>query len=337
MSGSVRKFFRGPAGRTCFCIVTAALLAAAMLFSLRFGALKLSAWEILRLLWERPEGINSQIIINIRLPRILLGALSGSCLAASGTILQGVMRNPLASPGIIGVSAGAGLAGILVMLALPQFSVLLVPAAFGGALLTAVLVYTLAWKRGASPVRLILAGVAVSAMLGAFSSAILLFNAEKAGGVLDFSIGSLSARSWLQLKQTGVYMLIGLGGAAALSSKLNILALGDEVAAGLGMDVEKVRFQAIAVAALLAASAVSVVGLLGFVGLIAPHIVRLVTGGDNRFLIPGAALFGGLMVVGCDAVGRLVMAPSELPVGIIMALLGPPFFLWLLRRHRYGA
>ena len=308
-----------------------------MVLSLRFGALKLSTTEILRLLWEQPEGINTQIIINIRLPRILLGALTGACLAAAGTILQSIMRNPLASPGIIGVSAGAGLAGILVMLAFPQFSVLLVPAAFCGALLTAVLVYLLAWKRGASPVRLILAGVAVSAMLGAFSSTILLFNAEKAGGILDFSIGSLSARSWLQIRQAGFYMGLGLAGAVVLGAKLNILALGDEVASGLGMNVERVRFQAIAVAALLAASAVSVAGLLGFVGLIAPHIVRLVTGSDNRFLVPGSALFGGLMVVSCDAAGRMVIEPAELPVGIIMALLGPPFFLWLLRRQRYGA
>ena len=333
----VPKFLHSTAGRTGFCIVTALLLALSMVLSLRFGALKLPTMEILRLLWERPEGINTQILINIRLPRILLGALTGGCLAAAGTILQSVMRNPLASPGIIGVSAGAGLAGILVMLVLPQFSLLLVPAAFCGALLTAVLVYLLAWKRGASPVRLILAGVAVSAMLGAFSSAILLFNAEKAGGVLDFSIGSLSARSWLQIRQAGVYMGIGFAGALALSSKLNVLALGDEVAAGLGMNVERVRFLAIAAAALLAASAVSVAGLLGFVGLIAPHIVRLAIGGDNRFLVPGAALFGGLMVVACDAAGRMVMEPAELPVGIIMALLGPPFFLWLLRRHRYGA
>ena len=331
------KFLHSAAGRTCFCIVTALLLAAAMVLSLRFGALKLGTMEILRLLWERPEGIDTQIIINIRLPRILLGALTGACLAAAGTILQSIMRNPLASPGIIGVSAGAGLAGILVMLAFPQFSVLLVPAAFCGALLTAVLVYTLAWKRGASPVRLILAGVAVSAMLGAFSSTILLFNAEKAGGILDFSIGSLSARSWLQIRQAGIYMGLGLLGAVALGPKLNILALGDEVATGLGMNVERVRFQAIAAAALLAASAVSVAGLLGFVGLIAPHIVRLVTGSDNRFLVPGSALFGGLMVVACDAAGRMVIEPAELPVGIIMALLGPPFFLWLLRRQRYGA
>ena len=172
-------------------------------------------------------------------------------------------------------------------------------------------------------------------MLGAFSSTILLFNAERAGGILDFSIGSLSARSWHQIRQVGLYMLSAFLAAFSLGGKLNILALGDEVAIGLGLKTERVRFLLIATAALLAASAVSVAGLLGFVGLIAPHIMRMMMGSDNRFLLPASALFGALMVVSCDTIGRLVLDPSELPVGIIMALMGPPFFLWLLRRHRY--
>ena len=328
---------RTTAGRFAVNFALLALLALVMLVSMRFGSLKLTFAEIVGTLWNRPDGINGQIIFNIRLPRILLGALVGGSLAAAGTILQGVMRNPLASPGIIGVSAGGGLGGILVMLVLPQFGYLLVPAAFGGALVTAVLVYLLAWKRGVNPVRLILAGVAVSAMLGAFSSTILILNAEKAGGVLDFTIGSLSARSWPQIEQVAPYMAAGFAVALMLGQKLNILTLGDEVATGLGMRVERTRFLLLAVAALLAASAVSVAGLLGFVGLIAPHIVRIVIGSDNRFLIPASALFGGIMVVGCDTVGRMAMYPSELPVGVIMSLLGPPFFLWLLRRHSYEA
>mgnify|MGYP002557282609 FL=1 len=331
----LRTVLRSSAGRIGIILLLAVLLALAVLLSLAVGSLKLSAGEIISILWNRPDGINYQILFNIRLPRILLGALVGGCFAVSGTILQGVMRNPLASPGIIGVSAGGGLAGILVMLALPQFGFLLVPAAFCGSLATALLVYLLAWKRGVSPVRLILAGVAVSAMLGAFSSTILLFNAERAGGILDFTIGSLSARSWQQIGQVGGYMAFAFLLAFFFGGKLNILALGDEVATGLGLRVERVRFLLIGTAALLAAAAVSVAGLLGFVGLIAPHIVRMLIGSDNRFLLPASALFGALMVVSCDTVGRIVMEPSELPVGIIMALMGPPFFLWLLRRHPY--
>lgn len=331
----LKSVFRTAAGRGASLVLLLLLLAAAILLSLSVGSLKLPLSEIISTLWNRPEGVNYQILFNIRLPRILLGAMVGGCFAVAGAILQGVMRNPLASPGIIGVSAGGGLAGIIVMLVLPQFGALLVPAAFCGSLATALLVYLLAWKRGVSPVRLILAGVAVSAMLGAFSSTILLFNAERAGGILDFSIGSLSARSWHQIRQVGLYMLSAFLAAFSLGGKLNILALGDEVAIGLGLKTERVRFLLIATAALLAASAVSVAGLLGFVGLIAPHIMRMLIGSDNRFLLPASALFGALMVVSCDTLGRLVMDPSELPVGIIMALMGPPFFLWLLRRHRY--
>ena len=331
----LKSVFRTAVGRGASLVLLLLLLAAAILLSLSVGSLKLPLSEIISTLWNRPEGVNYQILFNIRLPRILLGAMVGGCFAVAGAILQGVMRNPLASPGIIGVSAGGGLAGIIVMLVLPQFGALLVPAAFCGSLATALLVYLLAWKRGVSPVRLILAGVAVSAMLGAFSSTILLFNAERAGGILDFSIGSLSARSWHQIRQVGLYMLSAFLAAFSLGGKLNILALGDEVAIGLGLKTERVRFLLIATAALLAASAVSVAGLLGFVGLIAPHIMRMLIGSDNRFLLPASALFGALMVVSCDTIGRLVMDPSELPVGIIMALMGPPFFLWLLRRHRY--
>lgn len=331
------KALRTNSGRLAVVVFLALLLVGAMLLSLRFGSLKLSFGEILETLFQRRDGIDYQIVFNIRLPRVLLGAMVGASLAVAGTILQGVMRNPLASPGIIGVSAGGGLAGILVMLALPQFGAFLVPAAFCGSLGTAVLVYLLAWRRGVNPVRLILAGVAVSSMLGAFSSTILLLNAEQAGGVLDFTIGSLATRSWPQIRQAGPYMAAGLAAALFLSRRLNILALGDEVAAGLGIRVEQTRLLLLTSAALLAASAVSVAGLLGFVGLIAPHIVRIVIGTDNRFLVPGSALFGAAMVVGCDTAGRMVMEPSELPAGVIMSLLGPPFFLWLLRRHSYEA
>lgn len=314
-----------------------ALCVLAFMFSVRFGELRLGLPEIVSTLWRHDGGLDYQILWHIRLPRVLLGALVGASFAVSGVILQGVLRNPLASPGIIGVSAGGGLAGIVVMVLLPRHGGAMVPAAFVGALLAVLLVYVLSWKRGVSTIRLILAGVAVSAMLGAFSSAVLLFNAEKAGGVLDFTIGSLSARSWRHVEQVWPYMALGLLAAQALGSRLNILALGDDVAVGLGLQVERVRVVLLATAALLAAAAVSVVGLLGFVGLIAPHIARMLIGSDNRFLLPAAALLGATLVMACDSVGRVVMPPSELPVGIIMAMLGPPFFLWLLRKVTYEA
>ena len=332
MNGTARIGFR-----VLLLVLLAVLLLAVLLLGLRYGSLELTVGEILRELTHPGDTVEYQILVNIRLPRVLLGALVGAGLAVSGAILQGVMRNVLAAPGIIGISAGGGLAGVVVLLAVPAWSPWLIPAAFLGALATALLVYVLAWRGGADPVRLILAGVAVSSMLGAISSAILLFNAEKVAGVLDFTIGSLSTRSWPQLELVWPYLVFGLLGAWLLAGRLNILALGDEVAAGLGLRVERTRLVLLAVAALLAAAAVSVVGLLGFVGLIAPHLVRLLVGGDHRFLIPGSALFGAALVAGCDTIGRLALDPSELPVGVIMSLLGPPFFLYLLRRGRREA
>lgn len=311
----------------------AAVLAVVMMLSVGYGVMEMSWIDIIRTLFSRSDSIEFQIIYNLRLPRTLLGALVGAALAVAGVILQAVMRNPLASPGIIGVSSGAGLAAVVALMIFPALSGWLIPVAFGGAFITATAVYLLAWKRGVEPVRLLLAGVAVSSLLGAMSTAIMLFNSEKVAGILDFAIGSLSTRSWPQLELVAPYIIAGLAVAVIIAPKLNILGLGDEIAVGLGMNVERMRLCFIALAALLAGAAVSVVGLLGFVGLIAPHIVRMIIGGDSKFLIPGAAIFGAVLVVGSDTAGRVVIAPEELPLGIIMALLGPPFFLWLLRRR----
>lgn len=311
----------------------AAVLAVVMMLSVGYGVMEMSWIDIIRTLFSGGDSIEFQIIYNLRLPRTLLGALVGAALAVAGVILQAVMRNPLASPGIIGVSSGAGLAAVVALMIFPALSGWLIPVAFGGAFITATAVYLLAWKRGVEPVRLLLAGVAVSSLLGALSTAIMLFNSEKVAGILDFAIGSLSTRSWPQLELVAPYIIAGLAVAVIIAPKLNILGLGDEIAVGLGMNVERMRLCFIALAALLAGAAVSVVGQLGFVGLIAPHIVRMIIGGDSKFLIPGAAIFGAVLVVGSDTAGRVVIAPEELPLGIIMALLGPPFFLWLLRRR----
>ena len=311
----------------------AIILIAVMMLSVGCGVMDMSWGDIIKTLFASNNSIEFQIIYNLRLPRTLLGALVGAALAVAGVILQAVMRNPLASPGIIGVSSGAGVAAVTALMIFPALSGWLIPIAFSGAFVTAMAVYLLAWKRGVEPVRLLLAGVAVSSLLGAISTAIMLFNSEKVAGILDFAIGSLSTRSWPQLELVAPYIIAGLAVAFIIAPKLNVLGLGDEIAVGLGMNVERMRLGFIALAALLAAAAVSVAGLLGFVGLIAPHIVRMLIGGDSKFLIPGAAVFGAVLVVGSDTAGRVVIAPEELPLGIIMALLGPPFFLWLLRRR----
>lgn len=305
---------------------------AAMVGSLIFGSADISMGRILEILFGKVTGTDGMVIWNIRFPRNIVGALVGADLAVAGAILQAVMKNPLADPGIVGVSSGAGLAGVIMLIFLPEASLLLTPVAFIGAMLSAGAVYALAWKNGIRPSRIILAGVAVSAFLGSGISAILVFYSDRVQGALLWMVGGLSARSWPQVEALFPYTVLGLIFAMCGARALTILSLGDETARGLGLPVEKIRLLMTAAAALLAAGAVSIAGLISFVGLVVPHIVRLIIGSDYKFLIPGSALLGAGVLVLCDTLGRTVFAPVEIPAGIIMAFLGAPFFLYLLRR-----
>lgn len=278
--------------------------------------------------------MNHQIIWNVRLPRTLVAGLVGICLSLSGIILQGVMRNPLASPNIIGVSSGAGLTAFIIMIIFPQYYYLVPAGAFVGALLATLLIYALAWKNGIQPMRMILAGVAVSSFLGAGINALMMFFPDRLIGVVDFMIGGLSARTWPHFNMLWPYASLGILISLFMPNRLNILMLGDEVATGIGLNVERTRMLFIIVAALLAGSAVSVAGLLGFVGLIVPHTARLIIGSDYRYLFPATAILGATTIMLCDTLARLILDPIEIPVGIIMALLGGPFFLYLLREKR---
>lgn len=317
-------------------LVLGALLAAVLsgiAFSVGSGAVSISLQDLWLYLFHRFDGPMKEIVWNIRLPRTLVGALVGANLALSGAILQGVMRNPLADPHIIGVSSGAGLSGILVLILFPHLWSILTPVAFLGASGAAFAVYFLAWRGGVQPIRLILAGVAVSAFLGSGISALLIFYSDRVNGALVFMVGGLSARSWPELEAVLPYSILGMLMAFLGSSYLNVLALGDGNARGLGLPVETVRLIMTATAALLAASAVSVAGLLGFVGLIVPHCARLIIGSDYRVLLPASALMGAAVMNICDALSRMLFAPLELPVGILMGVMGAPFFLYLLRRE----
>lgn len=310
-----------------------ALAVSGALISIMLGSVKISLPEILTALAGEGAGTHGQILMNIRLPRTLVAALVGIDLALSGAILQAIMRNPLADPHIIGISSGAGLMGIIVMLLFPEHSALITPAAFLGAMGAAMLIYILAWKNGIQPIRIILAGVAVSAFLGAGISALMILYSDRVHSALMWMVGGLSARSWPHVAVLWPYTLVG-GILALLSARqLNILQLGDEMAKSLGLRVELTRLLLTAVAALLAASAVSVVGLLGFVGLIVPHMARLIVGSDHRVLLPASAILGAAVLMYSDTVARVAFAPVELPVGILMAALGAPFFLFLLRRQ----
>ncbi|MBQ9364460.1 MAG: iron ABC transporter permease [Schwartzia sp.] len=321
------------ARRGIVLIIFAALVVVGLVASITMGSVRIPVGEIIDSLSGEGAGTHQQIIMNIRLPRTIVAALVGVNLSLSGAILQAIMKNPLADPHIIGISSGAGLTGIMVMLMLPGHEYLVTPAAFVGAMGAATCIYILAWKNGIRPVRIILAGVAVSAFLGAGISALMIFYSDKVHGALMWMVGGLAARSWPHVEIIYPYTIIGLILALLGSKHLNILQLGDEIAKGLGLNVEMTRVVMTAIAAMLAASAVSVVGLLGFVGLIVPHATRLLVGSDYRFLLPGSALFGAAVVMLSDTFARTAFAPTELPVGILMAVLGAPFFLFLLRRE----
>lgn len=321
------------AWRWAMLIVFAVLALLGIVLSVGVGAASIPILQVLQILITPTANMADQIVWNLRLPRALTGAMVGADLAVSGAILQGVMRNPLADPHIIGISSGAGIMGMFVLVVVPSWMYLITPVAFIGAMTAAVLIYILAWKNGIKPVRIILAGVAVSAFLSACISGILIFYSDRVHGALMWMAGGLAARSWDDATMMVPYTVAGISLALWGSYFLNMLQLGDDMARSLGVNIERTRVCLTAVAALLAASAVSVAGLLGFVGLIVPHMVRLLIGTDYRYIIPGSVLLGAAVVTLSDTVARIVFAPIELPVGLIMACMGAPFFLFLLRRE----
>ncbi|MCK9443173.1 MAG: iron ABC transporter permease [Tissierellaceae bacterium] len=300
--------------------------------SLGNGAVKISPVGIIKSVLYDKGSVNYQIIWNVRLPRTIVAALVGISLSLSGAILQGIMRNPLAGPNIIGVSSGGGFFAFIILIVFPHYYYLVPIGAFLGALFATLFIYSLAWKEGVLPTRLVLAGVAVSSLFGAGTNALMTFYPDRVHGVLGFMVGGLSAITWKEVRTILPYVSLGTTLILFLPGKLNILMLGDEVSTGLGLKVEKTRFILIIISSLLAGSAVSVVGLLGFVGLIVPHMVRLFIGSDYRYLLPGTIFFGASVVMICDTLSRILFAPAEIPVGIIMSAFGAPFFLYLLRK-----
>jgi iron complex transport system permease protein len=282
--------------------------------------------------------ICSEILWQIRMPRVVLAGLIGILLAISGVLLQGILRNPLADPYILGISAG-GAVGAAISLALgAQFVILGISSlpltAFIFSIISVMIVYKLSQVAGkASPETLILAGVAFSA----FASAVLSLVIILTGGlqtIYFWLLGSLSSANWSNVLTVIPYVIIGSAVAYFYSKELNALLLGEEMAQTMGVEVENTRLILISTASLMTAAAVSVSGLIGFVGLIVPHWIRLLLGPNHRFLLPISALSGALLMIVADTIGRTILSPQEIPIGIIMALVGAPFFLYLLRRRR---
>ena len=331
------------------------LLGGVLIFSLflasAFGAVTISLPQIIQMILNKAaifdfpstwRAVDETIIFQIRLPRVIGGALIGAALATAGVLFQGLLRNPMADPYIIGTSAGAALGATIAMILPINLAFLgfgLVPvAAFIGALASVTLVYNLARVGGKTPIiSMLLAGFVVSALLASII-AFLMSISDRLGlnlhSVYSFLWGHISVTNWGQIAVIAPLVIGGIIVARFFASHLNAFSLGEEGAAYLGIEVERDKMLILALGSLLTAAAVSISGLVGFVGLVMPHAVRLVLGPDHRLLIPASALAGAAFVVIADLLARTLLAPVELPVGIITAFIGAPFFLYLLRRNR---
>ncbi|MEM9003868.1 MAG: iron ABC transporter permease [Cyanobacteria bacterium P01_F01_bin.86] len=314
------------------------LTLASMVWSVSQGEYPVPPLDVIRTILGLPtDNPDYEFIVNtLRLPRTLVAWGVGMAFAIAGTLTQGITRNPLAAPGIIGVNAGAALAAVSFIVVFPTVPIAVLPlAAFSGALTVAVLIYLLAWKGGSSPVRLILVGVGFSLIAGALTNLMVTFgNINNVSQALVWLAGSVYGRSWPQLLAFTPWLL-GFGVLSLLLSReLNALQMGDDVARSLGSCLEWQRGWLLLSSVALAGAAVATAGGIGFVGLMAPHMARQLVGSSHEGLLPVAALTGGMVVVISDLLGQLLFAPIELPCGIITAIIGAPYFLYLLIRNR---
>lgn len=324
-----------------------AVAAVVALISVSSGAYPLSVWDILRVLTgrEASDSVASMVLLEVRLPRLLLGFLVGAVLAVSGALLQGLFRNPLADPGLIGVSAGASLAAIAVIVlggtwlggwlrlvgewALPV-------AAFLGGSATVLLAWRIANRAGQTTVAtLLLAGIAINAVAGAATGLLTFYASDDELRSLTFwTMGSLGHAGWDELLIGAPFMVLAILVAPWLARPLDAFLLGESVVGHLGYRPDRIKKAAILVVGLGVGAAVAVSGLIGFVGLVVPHLVRQLLGASHRVVLPFSALVGGTLLVAADSLARVVVAPAELPIGLMMALIGGPFFLGLLMRRK---
>lgn len=328
-------------------VVTAAMFAA----SIMTGAADASLSNVLRWLLgmegaEQALSVRDRIIIlDIRLPRAVLGLLVGASLAVSGAVMQGLFRNPLADPGLVGVSSGASLGAVLLIVLGssffgPLFAVFgfyaLPVAAFVGGLITTLLLYKIATRSGQTSVAtMLLAGIALGALAGAVTGVLIFMADDKQLRDLTFwGLGSLAGANWMKILSAGPIILVSLAVVPFLARGLNALTLGEAAAFHMGIPVQRLKNIAIVSVAASTGASVAVSGGIGFVGIVVPHVLRMVIGPDHRYLLPASALLGGTLLIFADMIARTIVPPAELPIGIITAFAGAPFFLWILLRGR---
>ncbi|MCG9969439.1 iron ABC transporter permease [Pelotomaculum terephthalicicum JT] len=318
--------------KTLTSFVVLWLLLAGLIFaSVNLGSIRVSLPELLKGLFVAYNE-NVAVVFDLRFPRIIIAVLSGAALAVSGVLFQAVMKNPLADPGIIGISAGASFAAVLVTMFFPAWFFFSPIFAFGGGVVACFLVYSLSWKSGLTPLRIILVGIAVNAVFSGLLEAVNYMTGGRQSVVAAIVGANISMKTWDDVHTLVWYVLVGLLGALAVSGRCNLLSLEDKTVRNLGVNVHAVRVLVSAVAVLLAGIATAVAGVISFVGLIVPHIARLLVGSNHRTLIPFSILLGSFTVLLADTAGRVIAAPYEIPASIVMAVIGGPFFIFLLRR-----
>lgn len=319
----------------CFVIIIVILIGLLFL-AVNVGSLKIGFMELIKGIFQ---GGNETVatILDLRFPRIIISVLAGAAIAVSGVLFQAVLKNPLADPGIIGISSGAGFMAVVITAIAPSMFFFIPIFAFLGGVIAFTLVYSLSWKGGLSPIRIILVGVAVNAMFQGLSSGLNSMNGGNSAGVAAIVNENITMKTWEDVKMLVPYVIIGLIMAMLLSKICNILSLEDKTAKSLGVNVNKIRIVISMVAVLLTSISTAVAGVVTFLGLIVPHIGRILVGSNHKVLIPFSALLGSLTFLLADTVGRTIAAPFEIPAAIIMCVVGGPFFIFLLRRSsKYG-
>ena len=321
--------------RAIFWTALVALTLVTVVFSIGMGSVSLTPRQVLSVLFGQDrDSTAAKIVLYSRLPHTFAAMLAGVALSVSGVVIQTVLNNPLASPGIIGVNSSAGLAVALVCAVMPMAQAFIPVIAFVGGMAGVLLIMTLSYRTGASRMTVVLAGVAISNLFSAGIDAVVTLVPEALNGVSDFRIGGFSNVAMEQLKPVAWMISLGVILVLSLSQQLDILALGTDVAQSLGLSVKFLRVILLILAAALAGAAVSFSGLLGFIGLIVPHTMRRLIGQNSFSLLVASALGGAFFVMVCDLLARCLFSPFELPVGIVLAFAGAPFFLWLLFQQK---
>lgn len=323
--------------KSFFFIVTTIVLFALFLVSVNIGSIKVTPVELFRGIFiEYDQKVSA--IFDLRFPRILIAMLGGAAIAVSGVLLQAVMKNPLADPGIIGISSGASLAAVLMTAFMPSLFFYTPLFAFVGGMIAFLLVYGLSWKDGLLPIRIILVGVAVNTMFTGIMNAVNSGTGSTNSGVASIVNGNITMKTWNDFYLLAIYTVVGLILTFFLSEKCNLLALEDKTATGLGINVNRNRIIVSVIAVLLAAISTAVIGPISFLGLIVPHISRILVGSNHKVLLPYTMLLGAVVFLVADTIGRVIAQPYEISASVIMAAIGGPFFIILLKRSgkNYG-